>query len=76
MSDMFAVEDRMTKMCLEMVNSLTSAKEDIDKIDKSNLDSITLLLGFQTLAKAVEVMMNIIQNELDKDIDALLVDNN
>lgn len=75
MSDMYAVESRLTKMCMEMVDSLTNAKNDIDKIDKSNLDSITLLLGFQSLARAVEAMMSLIQNELHKDDDILLIDN-
>lgn len=76
MSDVYAVEDRMTKMCLEMVNSLTSAKDDMDKMNLTkeyNLDHIQLMLGFQSVVKSVGALMRLIEKELQNDINALLL---
>lgn len=73
---MYDVEDRLTKMCMELVDSLTTAKHDIDKIDAPDtLNTVSLLIGFQGIVDSVAAMMGRIQHELHKDIDALLIDN-
>lgn len=71
MNGMYVVENRITKMCLEMVNSITSAKEDIEGIATEK--DITLLTAMNNLARAIDTMMSVLQDELLKDAEALLL---